>query len=82
MVQQNPDTSLNPVFRVGNQVEEAVTIHQKLPKKEAWDRVIEMLRLVRIASPKSRAMNYPHQMSGGMRQRVAGRLRFPARQNC
>ncbi len=74
MIQQNPDSSLNPVFRVGDQVGEAIMIHQKLRKKALWDRVIEMLRLVKIASPETRAHDYPHQMSGGMRQRVAGAI--------
>jgi oligopeptide/dipeptide ABC transporter ATP-binding protein len=74
MIQQNPDSSLNPVFRVGAQVGEVITIHQKLRKKALWDKVIEMLRLVRIASPEARAHDYPHQMSGGMRQRVAGAI--------
>jgi oligopeptide/dipeptide ABC transporter ATP-binding protein len=74
MIQQNPDSSLNPVFRIGEQVAEAIAIHQKLRKKALWDRVLEMLRVVRIASPETRALDYPHQMSGGMRQRVAGAI--------
>lgn len=74
MIQQNPDTSLNPVFRIGEQVAEAITIHQNLPKKSAWEKVLEMLRLVRIPSPEVRALEYPHQMSGGMRQRIAGAI--------
>ena len=74
MIQQNPDNSLNPVFRVGEQVGEVIKTHQKLRKKALWDKVIEMLRLVRIASPEARAHDYPHQMSGGMRQRVAGAI--------
>jgi peptide/nickel transport system ATP-binding protein/oligopeptide transport system ATP-binding protein len=76
MIQQNPDSSLNPVFRIGEQVAEAITIHQKLKKKALWDRVLEKLHLVRIASPEARALDYPHQMSGGMRQRVAGAIAF------
>jgi peptide/nickel transport system ATP-binding protein/oligopeptide transport system ATP-binding protein len=76
MIQQNPDSSLNPVFRIGEQVAEAITIHQKLKKKALWDRVLETLHLVRIASPEARALDYPHQMSGGMRQRVAGAIAF------
>jgi oligopeptide/dipeptide ABC transporter ATP-binding protein len=76
MIQQNPDSSLNPVFRIGEQVAETIATHQKLRKKALWDRVIEMLRLVRIASPQTRALDYPHQMSGGMRQRVAGAIAF------
>ena len=74
MIQQNPDSSLNPVFRIGDQVAEAIMIHQKLRKKALWDKVLEMLRLVKIASPEARMFDYPHQMSGGMRQRVAGAI--------
>lgn len=74
MIQQNPDSSLNPVFRIGEQVAEAVAIHQKLKERSLRDRVVEMLRLVRIASPETRMLDYPHQMSGGMRQRVAGAI--------
>lgn len=74
MIQQNPDSSLNPVFRIGEQVAEAVAIHQKLKERSLWDRVVEMLRLVKIASPETRMIDYPHQMSGGMRQRVAGAI--------
>ncbi len=74
MIQQNPDSSLNPVFRIGNQIAEAIGLHRKLKKKALWDKVIEMLRLVKIASPEARALDYPHQMSGGMRQRVAGAI--------
>ncbi len=74
MIQQNPDSSLNPVFRIGDQIAEAIGLHQKLKKRTLWDRVIEMLRLVKIASPEARALDYPHQMSGGMRQRVAGAI--------
>jgi oligopeptide/dipeptide ABC transporter ATP-binding protein len=74
MIQQNPDSSLNPVFRIGEQVAEPITIHQKLRGKDLWGKVLEILRLVKIASPESRARDYPHQMSGGMRQRVAGAI--------
>jgi len=70
MVFQEPMTSLNPVFKVGVQIAEAIQLHQRLPPKEAWDLSIEMLRLVGIPSPESRVNEYPHQMSGGMRQRV------------
>ncbi len=74
MIQQNPDSSLNPVFKIGDQVAEAIMTHEKLRKKALWDKVIEMLRLVKIPSPEARARDYPHQMSGGMRQRVAGAI--------
>ena len=70
MIFQEPMTSLNPVFTVGDQVAEAITLHEKLSRKEARARVIEAFRLVRIPAPESRVDDYPHQMSGGMRQRV------------
>lgn len=70
MIFQEPMTSLNPVFTVGDQIIEAVRLHQGLNKKEALKKSIEMLRLVGIPSPEERVFNYPHQMSGGMRQRV------------
>ncbi len=70
MIFQEPMTSLNPVFRVGFQIEEAIRVHQKLGRAEAREHAIEMLKLVRIPLPAERARNYPHQMSGGMRQRV------------
>jgi len=74
MIQQNPDTSLNPVFRIENQIAEAVTTHRDLSKEALWDRVVELMRMVRIPSPEVRAKDYPHQMSGGMRQRIAGAI--------
>ena len=74
MIQQNPDSSLNPVFKIGNQVAEPIAIHQGLKHKALSDKVLEILRLVKIASPETRARDYPHQMSGGMRQRVAGAI--------
>jgi len=70
MIFQEPMTSLNPVFPVGDQVSEVITLHEKLSRKEARARVIEAFRLVRIPAPESRIDDYPHQMSGGMRQRV------------
>jgi peptide/nickel transport system ATP-binding protein len=70
MIFQEPMTSLNPVFTVGNQIGEAIRLHQGLGKRETRQKTIEMLRLVKIADPESRVDNYPHQMSGGMRQRV------------
>ena len=70
MVFQEPMTSLNPVFTVGDQITEAVRLHQKVTRSEARDKAVEMLRLVKIADPASRVNDYPHQMSGGMRQRV------------
>ena len=70
MIFQEPMTSLNPVFTVGNQIGEAIHLHQGLGKKETREKTIEMLRLVKIADPQTRVDDYPHQLSGGMRQRV------------
>ena len=70
MIFQEPMTSLNPVFTIGDQISEMFVLHQKLGKKEGWDRAIEMLRLVQIPSPERRIHEYPHQLSGGMRQRA------------
>ena len=70
MIFQEPMTSLNPVFPVGDQVSEVITLHEKLSAREARERVIEAFRRVRIPAPESRIDDYPHQMSGGMRQRV------------
>jgi peptide/nickel transport system ATP-binding protein/oligopeptide transport system ATP-binding protein len=70
MVFQEPMTSLNPVFTCGYQVEEAVVLHQKVNKREAAERTLDMLALVKVPDPKRVAKSYPHQLSGGMRQRV------------
>ena len=70
MIFQEPLTSLNPVFTVGDQIAEQVELHKKVKQKEAWDRAIESLRLVGIPRPERRVKQYPHEMSGGMRQRV------------
>ncbi|MSP38302.1 MAG: ABC transporter ATP-binding protein [Deltaproteobacteria bacterium] len=70
MIFQEPMTSLNPVFTVGNQIGEAIKLHQGLNKRDTRAKTIEMLRLVNIADPESRVDSYPHQLSGGMRQRV------------
>jgi peptide/nickel transport system ATP-binding protein len=70
MIFQEPMTSLNPVFTVGNQVAEAVQLHQHKSRADAMKVAIEMFRLVGIPAPDERVHNYPHQMSGGMRQRV------------
>ncbi|MHC4491973.1 MAG: ABC transporter ATP-binding protein, partial [Planctomycetota bacterium] len=70
MIFQEPMTSLNPVFTVGDQILEAVRLHLKLSASEGRERVIEMLDKVGIPSPRQRIDEYPHQMSGGMRQRV------------
>ncbi|MFA7635006.1 MAG: ABC transporter ATP-binding protein [Bacillota bacterium] len=70
MIFQEPMTSLNPVLTVGDQIMEAIVLHQKLSKQDAKDKAVHMLRLVGIPSPERRVNDYPHQMSGGMRQRV------------
>ncbi|MCP4627213.1 MAG: ABC transporter ATP-binding protein [bacterium] len=70
MIFQEPMTSLNPVFSVGDQVAEVIRLHQGLSRKDTQERVIEMFQLVGIPAPETRLTDYPHQMSGGMRQRV------------
>jgi oligopeptide/dipeptide ABC transporter ATP-binding protein len=70
MIFQEPMTSLNPVFRVGDQIMESLRLHRGLNKKDARDKAIEMLKLVGIPIPEQRIDEYPHQLSGGMRQRV------------
>ncbi len=67
---QEPMTALNPVHRIGRQVSEVLRLHTKMRKKEAWEASVEALRRVRIPSPEERVGDYPHQLSGGMRQRV------------
>jgi len=70
IVFQEPMTSLNPVYTVGEQIAEVIRLHEGLGRRAARDRVVEMLRLVHIPNPERRARDYPHQFSGGMRQRV------------
>ncbi len=70
MIFQEPMTSLNPVFTVGDQISEQVKAHLKVKKREAWERATESLRLVGISFPERRVKQYPHELSGGMRQRV------------
>jgi oligopeptide/dipeptide ABC transporter ATP-binding protein len=74
MILQDPMTSLNPLFTIGYQVAEPIKIHQNLDKRNVWKKVIEMLKRVRIPSPEVRMQEYPHQMSGGMRQRIVGAM--------
>jgi oligopeptide/dipeptide ABC transporter ATP-binding protein len=70
MIFQEPMTALNPVFTVGEQIAEVVRIHSKTTRRDAWQRAVEMLQIVGIPAPAERAREYPHQLSGGMRQRV------------
>lgn len=74
MILQDPMTSLNPVFTIGDQVGEAITTHQKLPGSAVRERVQDLIRMVKISSPEVRAGQFPHQMSGGIRQRLVGAL--------
>ncbi|HEY4919830.1 MAG TPA: ABC transporter ATP-binding protein [Xanthobacteraceae bacterium] len=70
MIFQEPMTSLNPVLTIGSQIAEILLLHERLSRRAAWDKAVDMLRLVRIPEPEQRAKAYPHQLSGGMRQRA------------
>ncbi|MGE5254990.1 MAG: ABC transporter ATP-binding protein, partial [Planctomycetaceae bacterium] len=70
MIFQEPMTSLNPVFQIGDQISEVLRLHEGMSRKESWARSVEMLRMVGIPSPERRVQEYPHQLSGGMRQRA------------
>ena len=79
MIFQDPMTSLNPVYRIGDQLVEMYQAHEKIDKKDAWAKGTEMLREVGIPSPETRMFEYPHEMSGGMRQRVMIAMALSAR---
>lgn len=81
MIFQQPQTSLNPVFQAGDQVAEVFRIHQKLQDEEAWEQAVELFRMVGIPAPERRAKSYPHEMSGGMAQRVMIAMALALRPN-
>lgn len=70
MIFQEPMTALNPVFTVGNQIAEVFSIHRRMPRKEAFEAAVDMMDKVRIPAPRQRASEFPHELSGGMRQRI------------
>jgi oligopeptide/dipeptide ABC transporter ATP-binding protein len=74
MILQDPMASLNPLFTVGDQVAEMVRVHEGVARGPAWRRAIDLLKSVRIASPQTRVAQHPHEMSGGMRQRIVGAI--------
>ena len=74
MVLQDPQTSLNPVYTIGSQVTEAIAIHRDVPRRSLLGRAVAVLRQVRVAAPEQRVKDFPHQMSGGMKQRVVGAI--------
>jgi oligopeptide/dipeptide ABC transporter ATP-binding protein len=74
MVLQDPMASLNPLFTIGNQVAEPIRVHEGVSRKTAWERARGLLKSVRIPSPETRVRQYPHEMSGGMRQRIVGAI--------
>jgi oligopeptide/dipeptide ABC transporter ATP-binding protein len=72
MILQDPMASLNPLFTIGDQVGEPIRVHEGASRASAWKRAVELIRSVRIASPETRVTQFPHEMSGGMRQRIVG----------
>ena len=74
MILQDPMASLNPLFTVGDQIAEPIRVHEDVPRAAAWRRAIALLKAVRIASPETRVRQHPHEMSGGMRQRIVGAI--------
>src|SRR4051795_4891039 len=74
MLVQDPMASLNPLFTIGNQVAEPIIVHEGAQRQTAWERAIKLLKAVRIPSPETRVNQYPHEMSGGMRQRIVGAI--------
>jgi oligopeptide/dipeptide ABC transporter ATP-binding protein len=74
MILQDPMASLNPLFTIGDQVSEPIRVHQGAGRSKAWQRACELLKAVRIASPEARLTQHPHEMSGGMRQRIVGAI--------
>jgi oligopeptide/dipeptide ABC transporter ATP-binding protein len=74
MILQDPMASLNPLFSIGNQVGEPIRVHEHATSSSAWQRAVRLLKSVRIASPETRVSQFPHEMSGGMRQRIVGAI--------
>ena len=74
MILQDPMASLNPLFTIGDQVGEPIRLHEKATRKDAWRRAIDLLKAVRIPAAETRVRQYPHEMSGGMRQRIVGAI--------
>ncbi len=74
MILQDPMASLNPLFTVGDQVAEPIRVHEGVGRSKAWTRATDLLKAVRIAAPERRVREYPHQLSGGMRQRIVGAI--------
>jgi oligopeptide/dipeptide ABC transporter ATP-binding protein len=74
MILQDPMASLNPLFTIGDQVAEPVRVHEGVGRRAAWRKALDLLKAVRIASPQTRLSQHPHEMSGGMRQRIVGAI--------